>query len=205
MKKLKLTKNELKIQKDHLKRYNRYLPTLYIKKQQLQIEVRKTRQSLEQLQLEKTKILESMDPWVGLLATGPELAGLIQIDRIETRQENVAGIDLTTFQAIHFREEFYDLMETPFWVDPLVENLRVLLTLSGKIALLEEHEKILSRELLETAQRVNLFEKIKIPEAMEAIKKIRISLGDRQTAQVGWARLAKKKLLSGNRVSGGAP
>ena len=40
MAKIKLTKNELKIQKDALKMYNRYLPTLMLKKQQLQTEIR---------------------------------------------------------------------------------------------------------------------------------------------------------------------
>jgi V/A-type H+-transporting ATPase subunit D len=37
---IKLTKNELKTQKDALKRYTRYLPTLTLKKQQLQSEIR---------------------------------------------------------------------------------------------------------------------------------------------------------------------
>ena len=40
MAKIKLTKNELKIQKDALKMYKRYLPTLTLKKQQLQTEIR---------------------------------------------------------------------------------------------------------------------------------------------------------------------
>ena len=37
---IKLTKNELKSQKDALKMYKRYLPTLLLKKQQLQTEIR---------------------------------------------------------------------------------------------------------------------------------------------------------------------
>ena len=40
MAKIKLTKNELKVQKDALKMYRRYLPTLTLKKQQLQSEIR---------------------------------------------------------------------------------------------------------------------------------------------------------------------
>ena len=40
MAKIKLTKNELKVQKDALKMYQRYLPTLTLKKQQLQAEIR---------------------------------------------------------------------------------------------------------------------------------------------------------------------
>ena len=39
-KKIKHTKNELKAQRDALRRFERYLPTLQLKKQQLQLEVR---------------------------------------------------------------------------------------------------------------------------------------------------------------------
>ena len=39
MAKIKLTKNELKTQRDALARFNRYLPTLQLKKQQLQMKI----------------------------------------------------------------------------------------------------------------------------------------------------------------------
>ena len=40
---IKLTKNEQKLQKDRLKQYQRYLPTLQLKKQQLQAVITKTK------------------------------------------------------------------------------------------------------------------------------------------------------------------
>ena len=46
MAKIKLTKNELKFQRDALKRFQRYLPTLQLKKQQLQMEVRHVREEI---------------------------------------------------------------------------------------------------------------------------------------------------------------
>ena len=44
---VKLTKNELKAQKDHLKQFERYLPTLQLKKQQLQSVVMQVTAQLE--------------------------------------------------------------------------------------------------------------------------------------------------------------
>ena len=44
MGKVKNTKTELKAQRDSLKRYRRYLPTLQLKKQQLQMEIRQVDQ-----------------------------------------------------------------------------------------------------------------------------------------------------------------
>ena len=53
---------------------------------------------------------------------------------------------------------------------------------------------MLSRELRTATQRVNLFEKVKIPETREIIKKISIYLGDQQTSEVVRGKIAKKKL-----------
>ena len=43
-------------------------------------------------------------------------------------------------------------------------------------------------------QRVNLFEKVKIPEAKEAIRLIKISLGDQMTNAVGRSKIVKNKI-----------
>ena len=48
-------------------------------------------------------------------------------------------------------------------------------------------------ELRTTTQRVNLFEKVKIPEAKENIRIIRIFMGDQQTAAVARSKIAKGK------------
>ena len=59
---------------------------------------------------------------------------------------------------------------------------------------LEEQLRRLARELRLTAQRVNLFEKVKIPEAQDHIRRLAIYLGDQQTAAFGWALESKRKL-----------
>ena len=46
---IKLTKNEQKVQKDNLKQFQRYLPTLQLKKQQLQSVIMKENAELEQM------------------------------------------------------------------------------------------------------------------------------------------------------------
>jgi len=57
---IKLTKNEQKVQKDHLKQYQRYLPTLQLKKQQLQSVIMKTKAELEQKEVERAQISRRM-------------------------------------------------------------------------------------------------------------------------------------------------
>jgi V/A-type H+-transporting ATPase subunit D len=52
----------------------------------------------------------------------------------------------------------------------------------------------LRRELRITTQRVNLFEKVKIPEAEEAIRLIKIYIGDQMSNAVGRSKIAKRKI-----------
>ena len=59
---------------------------------------------------------------------------------------------------------------------------------------LEEQVRLLSQELRVTTQRVNLFEKVKIPETKANIKKITVYLGDEQVAAVVRSKISKKKL-----------
>jgi V/A-type H+-transporting ATPase subunit D len=53
---------------------------------------------------------------------------------------------------------------------------------------------VLREELRITIQRINLFEKVKIPEARENIRVIRIYLGDIQTAEVVRGKISKRKI-----------
>ena len=59
---------------------------------------------------------------------------------------------------------------------------------------MEEQQEILREELRITIQRIKMFEEVKIPEAKESIRVIRIFLGDLQTAEVIRGKIAKSKI-----------
>jgi len=104
---------------------------------------------------------------------------------------------LDTFDEVdvNFALEDYDLFVRPLWIDKALERLKAMLLLDLEIKVLDEQVARLARELRVTTQRVNLFEKVKIPETAENIRKIRIYLGDQQTAQVVRGKIAKRKVV----------
>jgi len=73
MAKIKYTKNELKAQRDSLKRFQRYLPTLLLKKQQLQMELRTLEQRMDEKKGDETRYLEELAPWIKLFAAPVDL------------------------------------------------------------------------------------------------------------------------------------
>ncbi|MGR3302717.1 MAG: V-type ATP synthase subunit D [Candidatus Scalindua sp.] len=194
MKKIKLTKTELKKQKDSLKRYKRYLPILNIKKQQLQREMEGVRIELERTVFEFNKLREEIIPWIYLLGEEVGLSDLIILKEIETSVENIAGVDIPVFVEAHIDIKRYDLFIYPLWVDKAVDIISKMISLQAEESVIVERQRRLEQELIITSQRVNLFEKVKIPEAKAAIRQISIFLGDQQAAAVGWARIAKKKI-----------
>lgn len=194
MKKVKLTKHELRKQKDDLKRYNRYLPTLYIKKRQLQKEVERIRGELAHVKQSQNRLLEEVLPWVSLFSEDVDIADLIQLRGVKMVEENIAGVDIPVLDQVDLENKRYDLFTYPLWVDRAIEILRKMILLKIQRTVLAEQKRRLSQELRIASQRVNLFEKVKIPETLDAIRKISIRLADLQTGAVGWARIAKKKI-----------
>lgn len=194
MAKVKLTKTESKRQKDALKRYQRYLPTLVLKKQQLQIEIQKVEHRIQ----EQTRQLEDLEKqfmnWLAVFGEPIGFEKLVVVKRLESEAGNIAGIDIPLFKEIVFEDVEYDLFNTPLWVDSALDRVKGLLASRAEIYFLEIQSRLLGDELRVTTQRVNLFEKVKIPEAKDNIRRITIYLGDQQTAAVVRGKISKKKL-----------
>jgi V/A-type H+-transporting ATPase subunit D len=105
---------------------------------------------------------------------------------------NIAGVEIPVFKGADFTVQEYDVIKTPLWLDTAMDRMRQALLLDLEAQVLDEQRRLLERELRVTTQRVNLFEKVKIPEAKSNIKKIRVYLGDQQTAAVVRGKIAKR-------------
>ena len=197
---VKLTKNELKVQKDRLKQFQRYLPTLQLKKQQLQAVVMQAAAQLEQVERQRQAAVAGLDDWVAVFAENDSfppdkrLETLVRPRSVVCGQENIAGVTVPVFQELTFEDIQYDVADYPLWVDTAAVRLREIAGLDAMSKTLRQRVTLLERELRATAQRVNLFEKVKIPEAKENIRVIGIYLGDQQTSAVVRGKIAKKKL-----------
>ena len=196
MAKLKKTKNELKAQREALGRYERFLPTLELKKQQLQREVRRADVELRRCAERRDELLAWIRPWAGLLVGGPDLGDYVRVEGLELETVNIAGVNVPVLAGVRYAHAQIDYFATPAWLDDAVTTLGELIRLEAEISVLDRQRVLLGEELRLTAQRVNLFEKVMIPRALDNIRVIRIALGDAQTAAVARAKLAKGKTVS---------
>ena len=198
---IKLTKNELKKQKDNLKQFQRYLPTLQLKKQQLQSVIMKVRAELAEKEAERLQVIGDLDDWLAVFGENEifdeehRLDRLVQPEKVITKEENIAGVKIPSFEELTFKEINYNVDDYPLWVDTAVFKLREIARLDALVSTFRKQVQLLEAELRTTSQRVNLFEKVKIPEAKENIRVIQVFIGDQDTAAVVRGKIAKKKLV----------
>jgi V/A-type H+/Na+-transporting ATPase subunit D len=198
---IKLTKNEQKVQKDRLKQYQRYLPTLQLKKQQLQQVIMAAQVELEEREAERVRMIGDLDDWIAVFAENTifdedkRIENLIQPDTVICKSENIAGVSVPAFEELTFKDISYDVDDYPLWVDTALIKRREIARLDALVSVIRKKVTLLERELRSTSQRVNLFEKVKIPEAKENIRVIGVYLGDQQTAAVVRGKISKKKLV----------
>ncbi len=193
MAKIKHTKNELKSQRDALRRFKRYLPTLLLKKQQLQMEMRQLEQRMDEVRAEGERLQAGMGAWIRLFDEPVDFTAWVRLREVRTATGNIAGVNIPILQDVVFDEVSVDLYATDSWVDDGRNVVERLVRFQIEHEILAEQHRLLGEELRTTSQRVNLFEKVKIPEAQANIRVIRIFLGDAQTAEVARAKLAKGK------------
>ncbi len=195
MAKIKLTKNELKVQKDALKMYRRYLPTLTLKKQQLQAEIRTIEAKAKAVRKEKEELEKGFRDWIAVFSEQDAFpAKVITVSDVRKGSGNIAGVAIPTFEGANFSRSDYDLYETPLWVDIAANHMEKAILLDLEAEVLDEQVRLLEAELLATSQRVNLFEKVKIPETEENIRKISIYMADQQVSAVVRSKISKRKL-----------
>ena len=204
MAKIKLTKNELKIQKDALKMYRRYLPTLTLKKQQLQAEIRSIEANAAAVRKEREALEKGFASWIAVFSeTDAFPDGIITVSNIRKGYGNIAGVTIPIYEGADFSRGDYDLYETPLWVDIAANHMEKAMSLDLEAEVLDEQVRLLEQELRATTQRVNLFEKVKIPETEENIKKISIYMADQQVNAVVRSKISKRKIAARDEISSG--
>jgi len=194
MAKLALNKSSLAKESAQLGEYKRFLPSLELKRLQIMAERAKAKETAIRLDREYAEEFADLAHQLPMLANKQvPLEGLVRLKEAVRGEQNLSGTKLPTLENIEVETEPYSLLARPYWVDAYVDGMQKLLRLNQerevareRIAHLVEAEAVISR-------RVNLFEKVLIPQAERNIKKIRMALADAERDAVVRAKISKRK------------
>lgn len=195
-KKIKFTWAALKEERNALRRFELYLPTLQLKQQQLQLALGLVLRAQEEALAALSSVEARISGYQGVFRDrgGVNIEKMAKPEHVITGMENMAGVRVPAFESVSFPEAAYSLFGTPPWVDRALEDLREKGRRVSRLKVVEQQKELIEAELRKVMQRVNLFEKMIIPQTEENIRRIRIALGDAMTAAVARAKIAKAKL-----------
>jgi len=194
MPQIALSKSSLQQQRDKLKLFQRFLPSLELKRQQLTAELKKAAQVLAEAEQGADKASRSLASLLPILGTARiNLSGLVRLRRVDVAEEDVLGLRLPTLRAAEFDTAGYSLLATPFWIDDLVTCLKDTAVYRVRLQVYRERVARLQGAVRRITQRVNLFEKVLIPNAKRDIARIQIFLSDVERAAVVTSKIAKAK------------
>jgi V/A-type H+/Na+-transporting ATPase subunit D len=194
MARLALNKSSLSKLTRQLGTFERFLPSLDLKRKQLMAERARAQAALQRTGQAMAALRESIAGRLPMLANREiELADLVQLKTVRLGEENVVGTRLPVLEAVEVQRRDYSYLAIPQWVDRLSDDLARMLELHAGLAVERRRLVLLEEAVRKVTQRVNLFEKVLIPRAKEHIRKIRIYLSDAERAAVVRSKIAKRK------------
>ncbi|WP_062268672.1 V-type ATP synthase subunit D [Endozoicomonas arenosclerae] len=197
MAKVALNKSSLNKEKRSLKTYNRYLPALELKRQQLMAERKKAEEALAETRSHLADVERLVREQLPMLAREDvPVEGLVKVTNVTLIDENIVGTAVPKVENISISVKPYSDLAKPVWVDFLVDLLQQMVRLRIEYQVRVLRHKELDKATRTTSQRVNLFSKVLIPQTRKSIQKIQIYLSDQDRASVMNAKLSKGKVLA---------
>jgi V/A-type H+-transporting ATPase subunit D len=190
---IKLNKISLREQKQKLAMFQRFLPSLEARKQQLLMQLAEVRDNIKKKQADIDNLIKDISNWSQLYwDMEKEIAYFIKVKQVQTKVRNIAGLKVPQFNGVIFEDAPYSVFATTYSFDEVVEKTRAIISLRSEFEILEEQERVLDEGFRKTSQRINLYDQILIPGCRESIRKINVYLQDQQAAAVGVAKVAKR-------------
>jgi V/A-type H+-transporting ATPase subunit D len=191
---LQLSKSALSREQKNLATYQKFLPSLDLKRQQLMAERAKEARALDGTRVRIEALRKEVGDKLRMLSNREvDLTGLVTLTDIRFGTENVVGTRLPALEGIEVEIRPYALLAKPHWVDRTAALLRDMLELRVRAQVGERRLALIDGSVKTITQRVNLFDKVLIPDTRKNIKRIRIFLADGEKAAVVRSKLSKRK------------
>jgi len=169
----------------------RALPTLQSKEAALRTEVKKAKDKAYELdkQLEEKK--KQYETIVNLWTEfEPEI---VNIKDVKFGTKKIAGVATPIFEGVELDIKPYSMFNKPGWFPDGVEVLKELTKLGIERDFFFRKMHILDYARKKTTQKVNLYEKVQIPEFQDAIRRIKRSLEDADNLSKASQKIVKAR------------
>ena len=166
------------------------LPTLKSKETALRIEVKRIATEIENIKSEQERNIKLQERFIALWIEMPDLINLKSAD---IRLRNIAGVKIPVLEKVDYEEAVISYINQPPWIPTGLQLLKKQIDLAVEIKVKEKQFDILSYARKKTTQKVNLYEKVQIPEYKSAMLKIKRFLEDAENLSKAAQKIVKQR------------
>jgi len=192
----RLGKLALQQQRGKLALYHKLLPSLELKRRHLTTELAKAQIEHRALETSFAALMRQAGERLPMIAKAEiSLEGILRVSEVRSRTANIVGVRVPVLESVDFEAKPYSYLTRPAWLDMLVEALQQAANLQLELVHARRREELLGLAVKRMTQRVNLFERVLIPETRANIRRLQIFLGDLERDAVIRSKFAKRRLL----------
>jgi len=169
----------------------RALPTLQSKEAALRVEVKKAKDTMAELD---KQLQEKLDQYEDMARLWCEFdKDLVTIREVKLSSKKIAGAKTPVLDDVDFDLKDFSLYNNPSWYLRGVELLESLGRIAVEKEVFRRKMELLDYARKKTTQKVNLYEKVQIPQYQDAINKIKRFLEDQENLSKASQKIVKKR------------
>ena len=167
------------------------LPTLKSKEAHLRLTIRKEKENFEEIQASIVRLRERVKEFEFLFAEFPEDS--LTVQSVNYERENIAGISIPALGKVRFNEKTSVPLLRPAWLPWGWNTLEEIFILEASLLVTRIRLGKLELARRKTTQKVNLYEKVQIPEFAQAILKIKRYMEDVENLAKAAQKITKSR------------
>lgn len=170
------------------------LPVLKYKEAILRTEAEKAKKKMHELEQNIVNKIKQYEYMNMLWQEFPK--DVVTISEIKTSRKNIAGVQTPQLENVELELKPLCLFNQPLWISDGITLLKELVRLSMEKELLSIRTVLLDAARKKTTQKVNLYEKVQVPDYLDAISKIKKFINDEESLGKATQKIMKKRILT---------
>jgi V/A-type H+-transporting ATPase subunit D len=168
------------------------LPTLQAKESALRFEVKSAKDEVRRAEEAFEKKRQELEALFRLWPEFPET--LLGVKEVKLDFKKIAGVKTPIFNTMVFDIARFSLITSPSWIPAGLVMLKQSAELQAKISIARNKVEILEYARKKTTQKVNLYEKVQIPEYQGAIRRIKRFMEDEENLAKSSQKILKARM-----------
>lgn len=189
--KFQYNKTSMQLLEKQLKIRVRTLPTIKSKESALRLEVKRSKEKVEEFDNKLESILQQSGDILRLWGEfNPEL---ISVEDVKFSVKKIAGVNTPVYEGASYKIKEFSVFNMPSWILDGIEYMKSLIEITLEREFWVRKMELLSKARKKTTQKVNLYEKVQIPGFEDAIRKIKRVLEDEENLSKAAQKIVKMR------------